>query len=73
MTYLWRPERSAHRKGVMADQCRACQHRIDTGERAFGKAVLDCGKNLKPPRKRICPLFKLDEDSDMMQATGSEE
>jgi len=72
MTYLWRPEKSAHKAGVMEDQCRACMNRIDTGERAFGKAVLDCGKNLRPPAKRICPLFRLDEDSELMQATGSE-
>lgn len=71
MTYLWRPEKWAHKGGVMEDQCRACQHRVDTGERAFGKAVLDCRKNVKPPAKRICSCFALDEDSELMQQ-GSE-
>lgn len=72
MTDMTRPERWTHKGQVMESQCRACHHRVDTGDRAWGVPVFDCAKNLRPPGKRICPLFWLDERSEMMQATGSE-
>jgi len=54
----------------MTHQCRACQHRINTGEVAWGRPVVDCALNLRPPARRVCPLFCLDEGSEMMEGNG---
>ena len=72
MTTMTKPERWAHKGQVMRHQCRACRHRVDTGETAWGVPVFDCAKNLNPPGKRICPLFVLDEGSEMIQQANGE-
>jgi hypothetical protein len=62
-TPLTRPERYAHKAGVMRDQCRVCRHRVDTGYQIEGNTQWDCDINLRPPRRRICPGFWLDEEA----------
>jgi len=61
MTQLTRPERYTQKAQVRRNQCGCCQHRIDTGERVFGRPVLECAKGLKLPKRGWCTGFQLDE------------
>lgn len=54
------PEAWTHRRQVKENQCAACRNRVDTGERAFGVAILECSEGLRLPRRGMCKGFDLD-------------
>lgn len=54
------PEAHTLRRQVVERQCDFCRHRVDTGYWAFGEPVLDCDRNLRPPRGRVCRGFEVD-------------
>ena len=51
----------AHRQQVQERPCAHCRNRVNTGERAFGVQLLECGQGWMLPKRGICKGFQLDE------------
>ncbi len=54
------PEAHTQRRQLVEHQCAYCRHRVDTGYYAFGHAIRDCDRNLRPPKGRVCRGFEVD-------------